>query len=94
MIASTNYQYDEEMETERLEDKNLFLDFFSLVPRENCIAAGHFTDVVTGIEQDDNWFLYDYQGFCWSTCDLYHFERYDLKLRDDFKAFVRSKVNA
>lgn len=92
MIAITDYQNGEHMETEILHDKDMFLEFFEIYHREDCIAAGYFSDVVTGIEQEIDEFLDELGNFWWTTYDVYHFKKYDLKLRDAFKAFVRSRM--
>lgn len=94
MISTNNYQYGDAIEIEHLDDKDEILSFMRSLPDDGGIAAGYFCDVVTGEEittiPDC---LFECSGFLWDSCDLYHFDKYDLKLSDEFKAFVRSKIN-
>ena len=43
-----------------------------------------FTDNWTFIENLD----YESGDYYWNTSDIYHFEKYDLKLNDDFVQYV------
>ena len=75
------------IKAERIEDKGKVLSFLkSFEPK--AAAAGHFNDEVTGEAVDVDWLSYSSGTFSWTTADIYHFEKYNLKLKPEFVEYA------
>lgn len=77
------------MATEKRDDKSRVIKFLrSFSP---VSVSGIVTDFQTGewtkIENLD----YELDRFYWSESDIYHFEKYNLKLDDDFIQYVLNR---
>ncbi len=84
-IYTSDYKHGGTMKTATNDRKGEILAFLKKFPLV-AVAAGHFNDAVTGEEVDASWCAYRDGGFTWDTCDVYHFEKYDLELSPEFCA--------
>lgn len=71
---------------QKYENKNAILDFLKKGKLTSIggIVTDFFTDTWTFIENLD----YESGEYYWNTSDIYHFEKYDLKLNDGFIQYV------
>lgn len=73
--------------------KQAILGFLKSFPPE-AVAAGYFTDLFTGQEiRNKDECYYESGKWWWTTQDIYHFEKYDMKLDDDFCKYVLNQVS-
>lgn len=92
--------------TENPEDKSLkdFIDF--LLPNKNdilnyfkkyndikSIITFTATDYITGEKSDELIKCFDDGVYSWTNEEIYHFEKYNLKLNDDFVNHALSQAN-
>lgn len=68
-------------------DKGAILRFFKAT-RYDVAAAGYLKDEKTGKETNTPELATMRDGYVWSNKDAYHFERYDLKLTEEFRAYA------
>lgn len=69
-------------------NKLVILKYLKSLPPK-AVAAGHFTDLFTGQEvQGEDECYFESEQWWWTTQDIYHFEKYDMKLDDDFCKYV------
>ena len=86
-IYRTEYR-DGKLTASKDPEKGAILSFFSKV-EPKAVAAGYFTDAVTGKVMDGIDDLgYIEGGFSWCTEDVYHFEKYDLELSPSFREYA------
>lgn len=58
-----------------------------------AVAAGYFTDEITGEQVTDRAELgYIDGGWTWTAGDVYHFERYDLELSHEFREHATGRL--
>lgn len=83
----------DEFISENNPSKAELLSFFSSIPAD-AVAAGHLTDIFTGKEIKSVDLCYFENGqWWWTTRDIYHFNKYDMKLDGDFCDYVLKQVS-
>ena len=60
--------------------------------KEIAIAAGRARDIFTGKEIPGSLFAYSDGVFEWRSDEIYYFEKYNIKLEDEFIAHVLKKA--
>ena len=65
--------------------KQEVLDYFKKYNIPDIVTACGITDFITGEEfHRESIKCFNDGVYCWSNLEIYHFEKYDLKLNDDF----------
>ena len=82
-ISTTKYWDGEPMRRAKNPDKETILAFLKGRPYV-AVAAGRFADHLTGETVRSDWLAYEAGEYSWDSCDIYHFERYDLELDPAF----------
>ncbi len=72
--------------------KNIILDYFNSHTQNAAFASSTIIDVVTGEDTRLPKALYDDGEYQWNSTFVYHFEKYNLKLNDDFIQHVLSNL--
>lgn len=72
-------------------DKRELLRFFREA-RYDAAAAGTIKDEVTGEYTDETEVATMRDGFVWGNKDAYHFERYDMELTPEFRAYALRSI--
>ena len=81
-----NQENYKQIEKHKSEHKEQVLAY--LKNGELASIGGLVTDFGTGEWTNIENLDYENGEFYWCTSDIYHFEKYDLKLRDDFVRYV------
>lgn len=72
------------------EDKEKILGYLKSFPAD-CAAGMSLVDEITGETQNIGVEGYEDGEFYWDTREIYHFEKYNIKLNADFMQHVLSK---
>ena len=79
-----------------ISQKSIVLEHLKCSEHIEAASPAILTDFITGIhEKCGEYFSYRLYGdgvYAWTTSDVYHFEKYNLKLPDDFIEYVLNKV--
>ena len=59
--------------------------------KDTAAYAGIAKDILTGEEIPGQWLLLSDGVFEWSTDEIYYFEKYNIKLEDEFIEYVLKK---
>ena len=70
--------------------KNQILQYLNSIPSDAVITCS-CTDYVTGETQKESIKHYRDGAYSWTNEEVYHIEKYDLKLSDDFVDYVLNK---
>lgn len=65
-------------------NKNDILNYFKKHNDVKSIVTFKATDYITGEKSDELIKCFDDGTYSWTNEEIYHFEKYDLKLNDDF----------
>lgn len=68
-------------------DKAAIMRFFE-ASEYDTFAAGYVLDEVKGEYTRIPLAAMDRDGFCWDNRDAYHFEKYDMELTPEFRAYA------
>ena len=74
-----------------LDEKETILRYFKEHNSETAIITCASTDYISGEKLSDSVTCFNDGEYCWTSEEIYHFEKYDLKLNDDFIRYVLSK---
>lgn len=74
-----------------LNKKEIILIYFKEHNSETAIITCASTDYISGEKLSDSVTCFNDGEYCWTSEEIYHFEKYDLKLNDDFIRYVLSK---
>ena len=74
-----------------LDVKETILKYFKEHNSETAIITCASTDYISGEKLSNSVICFDDGEYCWTSEEIYHFEKYDLKLNDDFIRHVLSK---
>lgn len=93
LISATNYLEDNKITTKKLSPQTKqavlkYLRSFNSV----AIAAGYPEDIVTGEMVMIPYYAYRDGEFCWNSSDIYHLEKYDIELNQEFVDKVLSST--
>lgn len=75
----------------RLNEKEAILKYFKEHDSETAIITCASTDYISGEKLSNSVTCFDDGEYCWTSEEVYHFKKYDLKLNDDFVRHVLSK---
>ena len=74
-----------------LNEKEIILRYFKLHNSETAIIICASTDYISGEKLSDSVTRFNDGEYCWTSEEIYHFEKYDLKLNDDVIRYILSK---
>lgn len=73
------------------DDKDTVLQYLKKFDKDCIVLTCASTDFVTGQLLKSSIFVYNDGVYCWTSEEIYHFEKYDMKLNDDFIKYVLSR---
>lgn len=73
--------------------KNDILNYFKQHNVAYSVVICPATDYITGKTLDNLIECFDDEVYTWTSEEIYHFEKYDLKLNDDFINHVLNQMN-
>ena len=71
--------------------KNDILNYFKQNNVANAVVTCSATDYITGKTLNNLIECFDDGFYSWTNEEIYHFEKYDLKLNDDFIEYIINK---
>ena len=74
-----------------LNEKKIILRYFKEHNSETAIITCASTDYISGEKLSDSVTCFNDGEYCWTSEEIYHFEKYDLKLNDDVIRYILSK---
>lgn len=74
-------------------NKKTVLQYLKNFNQECIVLTCSANDFVTGELLTNSVFVYNDGVYCWTNEEIYHFEKYDMKLNDDFIQYVLNKSN-
>nr|WP_296078469.1 hypothetical protein [uncultured Ruminococcus sp.] len=74
-------------------DKDTVLRYLKKFDKECIVLTCASTDFVTGKLLKSSIFVHNYGVYCWTNEEIYHFEKYNMKLNDDFIQYVLDKAD-
>lgn len=72
--------------------KNDILDYFKNHGVFQAVMAHAATDYITGEMLKSSVQLFSDGVYRWTNEEIYHFEKYDIKLNDDFIRYISEKI--
>ena len=69
----------------------IILRYFKEHNSETAIITCASTDYISGEKLSDSVTCFNDGEYCWTSEEIYHFEKYDLKLNDDVIRYILSK---
>ena len=75
------------------QNKDVILQYLKNFNKECIVLTCASTDFVTGQLLKSSIFVYNDGVYCWTSEEIYHFEKYDMKLNDDFIQYVLDKID-
>lgn len=69
---------------EEIKNKSEVLSYLKTVTEPTMIAPKILRDAITNETYSLGHSIYEYNGFIWNTMIIYYFEKYNLKLSNDF----------
>ncbi len=74
------------------DEKTKILDYFRKHSTPDIVLACGMTDFITGEEfHKESIKTFNDGVYCWSNLEIYHFEKYNLKLNSDFIEYVLNR---
>jgi hypothetical protein len=75
-----------------LNEKEAILKYFKEHGSETAIITCASTDYISGEKLSDSVTCFDDGEYCWTSEEVYHFEKYNLKINDDFIQYVLNQT--
>lgn len=74
-------------------DKDKIIGFFENHASEYTALTCSSSDYISGESLDESVKCYSDGNYSWTNEEVYHFKKYDLKLNDDFIAYVLNQTS-
>ncbi|MBO5231450.1 MAG: hypothetical protein J6B88_02400 [Clostridia bacterium] len=76
---------------DKVQYKNILLKYLRGF-KPNFATSANIHDCVTNTDVENTYNMgYEYNGYFWTETDIYHFEKYNMPLNEDFIKYVLSK---